>query len=186
VFIRKGFAWENAELFWLRKFLRRLRAPNIAPLHIIALPMDDVYDKHWSQTGKKVPNARTPDAAVYLPGRNLLLLSKTAVFCTLREIPTIALAPLNHNPFADASPQFFREFERLASRALGHQLKIVVPFRRLRKAQVIRRGKHLPLEITFSCIAPCGRQHCGKCNKCAERKQAFREAGVADAMRYKR
>jgi 7-cyano-7-deazaguanine synthase len=184
VYVRKGFKWEAAELFWLRKFLKRLDSPAIEPLHVITLPMDDVYTNHWSRTGRKVPNARTPDAAVYLPGRNLLLLAKTAVFCALRNIPTIALAPLNRNPFADASPDFFRHFQSLASGALGHPLRIVIPFRRLTKAQVIRRGKDLPLELTFSCIAPRGRKHCGKCNKCAERKRAFGQAGLRDQARF--
>ncbi len=184
VFVRKGFKWETTEMFWLRKFLKRLDSPAIEPLHVISLPMDDVLENHWSQTGKRVPHAQTPDAAVYLPGRNLLLLSKTAVFCALRNIPTIALAPLNHNPFADASPQFFRQFQSLATHALGHSLKIIVPFRRLSKSQVIQRGKYLPLHLTFSCFAPRGRLHCGRCNKCAERKRAFREASVSDRTVY--
>jgi 7-cyano-7-deazaguanine synthase len=184
VFIRQGLRWEAAELFWLRKFLRRLNLRNIAPLRVIALPMSDVYGDHWSQTGKKVPDARTPDSAVYLPGRNLLLLSKTAVFCALRDIPRVALAPLNHNPFADASSGFFQDFQRLAANALGKPIRVSAPFRNLSKPQVIQRGKHLPLHLTFSCIAPRGRLHCGKCNKCAERKRAFREADVLDETRY--
>jgi 7-cyano-7-deazaguanine synthase len=186
VFIRQGLQWERAELFWLRKFLRRLNCRNIAPLHVIALPMGDVYGNHWSQTGKKVPGARSPDAAVYLPGRNLLLLSKTAVFCALRDIPHIALAPLNHNPFADASPGFFQDFQRLATDALGKAIRVSVPFRNLSKRHVIKRGKHLPLHLTFSCIAPRKRLHCGNCNKCAERKNAFRESGIRDATQYAR
>ena len=31
-------------------------------------------------------------------------------------------------------------------------------------------GRGLPLELTFSCIAPVAGQHCGRCNKCAERR----------------
>jgi 7-cyano-7-deazaguanine synthase len=38
--------------------------------------------------------------------------------------------------------------------------------------------------LTFSCLAPQGRRHCGRCNKCAERKRAFRQAGIPDPTKY--
>ena len=41
------------------------------------------------------------------------------------------------------------------------------------KAEAIRRGKDLPLELTFSCASPTGEIHCGTCTKCAERQRAF-------------
>jgi 7-cyano-7-deazaguanine synthase len=184
VFVRMGLRWEATELYWLRRFLKQLDSPRVQPLHIFDLPIDDVYENHWSLTGKRVPGARSADQAVYLPGRNLLLLSKTAVFCALHHIPTIALAPLDANPFPDATPAFFRRFEETVSRSLSHPIRVITPFRRLSKPQVIQRGAHLPLHLTFSCIAPRGCLHCGQCNKCAERKRAFREAGVPDLARY--
>jgi 7-cyano-7-deazaguanine synthase len=45
-------------------------------------------------------------------------------------------------------------------------------------------GRDLPLELTFSCIAPAGELHCGRCNKCAERRAAFREADREDRTSY--
>jgi 7-cyano-7-deazaguanine synthase len=42
----------------------------------------------------------------------------------------------------------------------------------------------LPLELTFSCIRPAGERHCGSCNKCAERRQAFASAGLKDPTDY--
>ncbi|HEY5599987.1 MAG TPA: 7-cyano-7-deazaguanine synthase, partial [Candidatus Manganitrophaceae bacterium] len=48
----------------------------------------------------------------------------------------------------------------------------------------LERGRGLPLELTFSCIAPKGRLHCGRCNKCAERIRAFRSSGFSDPTRY--
>jgi 7-cyano-7-deazaguanine synthase len=49
---------------------------------------------------------------------------------------------------------------------------------------VIRRARELPLEHTFSCIAPIEGRHCGRCNKCAERRRAFAAAGVDDPTEY--
>jgi 7-cyano-7-deazaguanine synthase len=181
VFIRQGLVWETAELRSLRRYLRAARIRH-EPLAILHLPADDLYGEHWSTTGHKVPGATTPDEAVYLPGRNLMLLSKAAVFCALNKIDTIAIGSLSHNPFPDATPKFFRDFATAASEALGSRVKITTPFRALTKKEVVRRGHRLglPLHLSFSCISPRRGLHCGRCNKCAERQQAFRIARIAD------
>jgi 7-cyano-7-deazaguanine synthase len=165
VYIRQGLAWERAELRHLRRYLR---AVGIGPLTVLNLPVRDLYGHHWSTTGKRVPGAKTPDEAVYLPGRNLMLLSKAAVFCALRKIPVIAIGTLGHNPFPDATPKFFCDFAWVSG------IRVIAPFRSLTKAQVVRRGWHLPLELSFSCLAPRHGRHCGRCNKCAERMRALR------------
>jgi len=172
VFIRHGLLWETAELRHLRRYLRAIHA---GPLTVLNSPVD--YGNHWSLTGKNVPGAKTADEKMYLPGRNLMLLSKTAVFCALNKIPVIAIGSLDHNPFPDATPAFFRNFARLAGTALTCRLKIIAPYRTLTKEQVIRRGRDLPLHLTFSCVAPQRGRACGRCNKCAERGKALRRAG---------
>ncbi len=185
VYLRQGFVWEATELRQLRRFLRH--APTLSACHapaILTLRVRDLYGRHWSITGRRVPDAHTADPAVYLPGRNLLLLAKAAVFCARNRIPVIALGSLRHNPFADATPRFFRDFGRTAGEALGCRLKIIAPLRALTKEQVIRRGQNLPLHLSFSCLAPKRGRHCGRCNKCAERKRAFRLAGIPDRTQY--
>jgi 7-cyano-7-deazaguanine synthase len=184
VFIQYGLVWEAVELQHLRKFLRSARIPHVQSLTVLDLPVRDLYGAHWSTTGRKVPHARTPDEAVYLPGRNLLLLSKAAVFCALSRIDTIAVGSLDHNPFPDATPRFFREFAAVASEALKYRAKVIAPFRAFPKRKVIRCGKSLPLHLSFSCIAPRRGMHCGRCNKCAERQQAFLAASVIDRTKY--
>jgi 7-cyano-7-deazaguanine synthase len=184
VFIRYGLVWETAELQHLGKFLRSAKIPRVQTLTVLDLPVRDLYGVHWSTTGRKVPHARTPDEAVYLPGRNLLLLSKAAVFCALNKIETIAVGSLDHNPFPDATPKFFREFAAIAGEALNFRVKVIAPFRKLPKEKVLRRGQSLPLRLSFSCIAPHRGMHCGRCNKCAERQQAFLVARIIDHTKY--
>ena len=55
----------------------------------------------------------------------------------------------------------------------------------MHKAEVMLLGKDLPLEWSFSCIQPIDHLHCGKCNKCAERKKAFADAGMSDPTVYR-
>jgi 7-cyano-7-deazaguanine synthase len=185
VYVRFGLAWEEIEEAHLRRFLGTLSNRHcVQPLAVLELPVADVYGPHWSVSGADVPDETTSDDAVYLPGRNLLLLAKTSVWCAVHGVRSIALGTLQGNPFADSSGDFLSGFAALAGLALGHQLDVVTPFAALTKAEVVKRGEGLPLEHTFSCIAPIAQVHCGRCNKCAERRKGFAVAGVDDLTSY--
>jgi 7-cyano-7-deazaguanine synthase len=184
IYVRFGLAWEDVEVRHLERFLASLPAPGAKPLTVLDLPVADVYGAHWSVTGQDVPDDDSPDEAVYLPGRNLLLLSKSIVWCALNDVRIIALGTLAANPFPDADGEFFALFSLLAGRALGCPLEVVTPFAGRTKREVLDIGRQLALDLTFSCIAPRSGRHCGRCNKCAERQLAFRELDIPDATEY--
>jgi 7-cyano-7-deazaguanine synthase len=188
VYVSVGLAWEPAER---RALARLLEAPLYGAasgrLALLQFEMRDVYPAaHWAMTGRP-PAYDTPDEEVYLPGRNLVLLTKTAVFCAGRGLDRIAFGPLSGNPFPDATPEFFDALARAIGLGLAHRLEIATPFAHLRKADVVRRGIELgvPLERSLSCMAPLeDGAHCGACSKCRERRDAFLEAGVRDPTTY--
>jgi 7-cyano-7-deazaguanine synthase len=153
-------------------------------LVVLDLPLADLYQGHWSLTGTNIPAADSPDEAVFLPGRNALLLVKAAVWCQLHAVGELAMAPLGTSPFEDASEAFFRDFQAAINRGSSRPVKLAQPFGQLRKRQVMHLGRNLPLELTFSCLAPSGGLHCGRCNKCAERQAAFRDAAIEDRTPY--
>jgi 7-cyano-7-deazaguanine synthase len=184
LYIRAGSAWESDELTYLRRFLDALHGPALKPLTILEQPVADLYEKHWSLTGENVPDADSPDEAVFLPGRNVLLLAKALLWCHLHGVPELALAPLAANPFPDATPAFFAAFQDAVNLAVAGAVTVRWPYLHLKKREVIRRGRDLPLEHTFSCIRPVTGRHCGVCNKCAERRRAFVDAGVNDPTEY--
>jgi 7-cyano-7-deazaguanine synthase len=194
LYIRTGLYWEPAELEHLRRYLAALEAgddfqcrpagPRLRPLRILELPIADVYGRHWSLTGIDVPDEDTPDEAVFLPGRNLLLLSKALLWCHLNSVPALALGTLGSNPFPDATQGFFDGFAQLVSTAVAGRVEVRRPYAHLHKGDVLQRGRGLPLQWTFSCIHPLHGRHCGRCNKCAERKRAFRDAGIPDPTDY--
>jgi 7-cyano-7-deazaguanine synthase len=184
VYVRAGLSWEDVERRWLDRFLAAIANANLEPLRALHVPVDDLYRAGSYGMGGAPPSARDPDASVYLPGRTLLLTVKLGVLCALEKIPTIAIGSLDGNPFPDATPTFYQELGRLLSLGLNWPVEVAAPFRPLSKVEVIRRGRDLPLECTFSCADPVGELHCGRCNKCGERMKAFREAGVPDRTRY--
>jgi 7-cyano-7-deazaguanine synthase len=184
LYVRFGLTWEEVELAHLRRFLDAVACAALHRLTVLDVPVRDLYGKHWSVTGEGVPGAHTPDHAVFLPGRNVLFLSKALLWCHLNGVPALALAPLESNPFPDATPEFFAAFAAVVNRGVGGCVSVLLPYRGLHKTDVLRRGRAIPLGLTFSCVRPIRGQHCGACNKCAERKNGFCAAGLADPTAY--
>ncbi len=184
IYICSGLCWQADELAATRRFIDALNSSRVAPLVTLELPLADLYGEHWSVTGQATPDASTPDEAVYLPGRNALLIIKAALWLQLHGVRTLALGPLASNPFPDATDEFFSAFELSLNLATNGRLRIIRPFAHLEKPAVMRLGLAAPLEYTFSCINPRDGLHCGVCNKCAERQLAFRQVSAADPTRY--
>jgi 7-cyano-7-deazaguanine synthase len=194
IYVSVGLAWEAGE----RRMVARLLAdPAAGARHAVvtlAVEMRDVYaSTHWAIQGRP-PGYHTPDDDVYLPGRNIVLISKAAVYCAAAGIGRLVLGTLAGNPFPDGTADFRTAMARALSLGLGHRLEIEAPYAGVSKADVIRRGAALgvPFELTLSCMNPRIEQgvgtgfpqHCGTCSKCRERHDGFIEAGVADPTIY--
>ena len=184
LYVQNGLAWEKTERTCIDRFLKAFHSPHVKPLTLLDLPIQDLQRAHWSVTGKGVPDEASDDTAVYIPGRNIFLLAKAGVWCNLKDIRRIAIGILKGNPFPDTTPSFFEAVEESFSRGLRFDISILTPFSHLSKKEVIQRGEELPLELTFSCFDPHGESHCGRCNKCGERRRAFRNAAIPDKTRY--
>jgi len=185
-YVRTGCLWQAEELEAVRKLLAACHDSKLEKLVVLDMPVDDLYADHWSMTGHLVPDHRSTDDAVFLPGRNPLLLLKPALWCAMHGVSKLALATLAANPFDDAKPEFFQRFESMIGWATGCELHVVRPFEMLSKHRVMQLGRDVPLELTFSCLAPVGGLHCGRCNKCAERAAAFAHLSTGDPTKYAR
>ena len=197
IYISVGFSWEAEERAMVQRLFAHPRFAGALRPVMLSFDMRDVFPAtHWAVRGEP-PAYDTPDTDVYIDGRNVILLSKAAVFMGRhaavasahgsRASITLMLGSLAGNPFPDATPAFFGAMAHALSLGLGLPVAIEAPCASMSKADVIRRGIGLgvPLELTMSCMNPKDGQHCGRCSKCRERRDAFTAAGVADPTTYR-
>lgn len=184
VYIHCGLPWEKTEIHWAKKFLKSAAHPRLHELSLAKLILENAYAQNWSKTGK-TPGSHSRDAAVFLPARNLLLAIKSILVLSNQNVFQLALATLQGNPFPDSKKSYFHSLEKILSASFRQRISILIPFRNSSKVEIIRKAKNGSLKFSFSCINPKGIFHCGKCNKCAERKRAFKQAGVTDQTVYK-
>jgi 7-cyano-7-deazaguanine synthase len=187
IYVSTGLAWEAEETAALERLLAAapLRGRVQPPVHLSFTVRDLYSPTHWAIRGEP-PAFDTPDEDVYLTGRNVVLLSKAAIYCAQHRVGRIAIGPLAGNPFPDATPEFFGALARALSLGLAHPIEIAAPFASMEKHEVIRLGAELgvPLALTLSCMNPREGRHCARCSKCRERRDAFNEAGVPDPTAY--
>jgi len=186
LYVSSGLAWEPEELAAAARLLAAPVYDGVAPIERLSFTVTDLYPaSHWAIRGTP-PAFDTPDEEVYLTGRNVILLSKAAVYCAQQKIPRIVIGPLAGNPFPDATPEFFVTMGRALSLGLAYDIAIDAPLVTMDKSEVVRLGVSLgvPLELTLSCMNPQSGLHCGQCSKCRERRDAFHDAGVADPTTY--
>ena len=187
LYVSVGLAWERDERAIAEELLATPPfAGAVRPLVPLQFEMTDVYPPdHWAVRGE-APGYDTPDEDVYLEGRNIVLLAKASVFMSRHGLERVLIGPLAGNPFPDASSKFFDQMSRTLAMGLARPLAIETPLAQMHKEDVIKLGSSLgvPLERTLSCMQPINGMHCGRCSKCRERRNGFRDAGVEDKTVY--
>ena len=87
--------------------------------------------------------------------------------------------------YPDCREEFYKSMEQTAKLGTEMNIEIKAPFSGIPKSELITIGASLavPFQLTWSCYLD-GEKHCGKCESCVNRKNAFKEAGVADPTEY--
>jgi 7-cyano-7-deazaguanine synthase len=127
----------------------------------------------------------------YMPGKNLVFYALAAHWAERIGANRIIGG---HNLedqeiYPDARPTFFHRLTETVT--LGYEaaaklgLEIELPLAHLSKKEVVRRGMELrvPFELTWSCYG-VGDKHCGQCDACLTRLDAFRSLGITDPKEY--
>jgi len=125
----------------------------------------------------------------YVPFRNAHLLSIATSWAEVVQAKRIYIGAVaeDSSGYPDCRPEFYDAFQHAieAGTKPETQIEIVTPVIYMRKSEIVKRGIELgaPLELTWSCYQ--GESvACGRCDSCALRLRAFREAGAEDPIAY--
>lgn len=143
-----------------------------------------------------VPRAGEGDAipATYVPARNTIFLSLAlgwAEAVGARDL-FIGVNALDYSGYPDCRPDFIAGFEALAALATkagveGDHFHVRAPLLHFGKADIAREAGRLGLDagMSWSCYDPApGPAHCGECDSCRLRSNAFADAGLPDPTIY--
>ncbi|MDV3455480.1 7-cyano-7-deazaguanine synthase QueC [Sphingomonas sp. HF-S4] len=175
---------------------RRIAAMLGAERHVV-LPLDLRAFGGSALTAEiDVPKQGVGDdiPVTYVPARNTIFLSLAlgwAEAAGARDI-YIGVNALDYSGYPDCRPEFITGFEKLAELATkagveGEPFRIRAPLQDMTKADIVREGMRLGLDLgmSWSCYDPApGGVHCGLCDSCRLRSKGFEEAGVPDPTGY--
>jgi len=87
--------------------------------------------------------------------------------------------------YPDCREEFYKSLEQTARLGTEMNIHIKAPFSGISKSELIKIGANfgVPFQLTWSCYLD-KEKHCGKCESCVNRKNAFKQAGVADPTEY--
>jgi 7-cyano-7-deazaguanine synthase len=130
----------------------------------------------------------------YVPARNTIFLSLSLGWAEAAGARDLAIGvnALDYSGYPDCRPEFVTAFEDMAALATkagveGKRFRIHAPLQHMTKADIVREGTRLGLDLgmSWSCYDPApGGVHCGLCDSCRLRAKGFEEAGIPDPTRY--
>ena len=175
---------------------RRVAAALGAARHIV-LPLDlSAFGGSALTDDIAVPKAGVQPGipVTYVPARNTIFLSLAlgwAEAARARDL-FIGVNALDYSGYPDCRPEFIAAFEGLAELATragveGSAFRIHAPLQHMTKADIVREGARLGLDmgLSWSCYDPApGERHCGLCDSCRLRRKGFEEAQVPDPTVY--
>lgn len=122
-----------------------------------------------------------------VPFRNGIMLAIAAGVAESNGLKHVMMANHSgdHTIYPDCRPQFATAMSDAIAAGTYDGITLVTPYTHISKTDIVKRGAALGLDYTqtWSCYKG-GEKHCGKCGTCMERKEALRDAGVADPTIY--
>jgi len=147
-----------------------------------------IFNQTTALVNRDIPLTNEFNTAIIVPFRNAIFLSTAVAYAvTIGACKIFYGAHGSDEPFyPDCRREFYEAFEKAAKLGTDQDVTIYAPYIDKRKMELIKAGKELkvPLELTWSCYLD-GEKHCGQCESCINRKNAFYEADILDPTEYK-
>ena len=122
-----------------------------------------------------------------VPFRNGIMLSIACGIAESRGLTKVMIANHfgDHAIYPDCRAEFIRPMSEAMRAGTYIGVEVCAPYTDISKADIARIGLRLGIDYseTYSCYKG-GERHCGRCGTCLERKEALREAGIADPTDY--
>ena len=182
----------RVELALARRLVRRLRLPqkvlkfDLRQVGGSALTDLSVSLPRFPRQGEIGPGV----PATYVPFRNGIFLALAAAWAEAKGINDIVCGfnTIDSPNYPDTRASFVRAMQRAidlgtSATSNGRRIRIVAPFIRMKKSEIIRLGLSLGADYSFSISCYGGREvPCRRCSSCLLRKRAWEEAGTKDHL----
>lgn len=151
--------------------------------------LEEIPEESYAEQIEKNGEGRV---STYVPFRNGLLLSTaTSVADSLFPNEDCQIIYGAHaddyagEAYADCSPQFSEALGKAINIGTYGKISLYAPLINMNKTQVVAKGLELntPYFLTWSCYKG-GYKQCGKCATCIDRRNAFKNNGVEDPVKY--
>jgi len=170
------------------KYAERIAKRLGVPIKIIDLSsLKKIFNGVTSLCDEKIPMTSSFSHPIIVPFRNAIFLSIAVAYAVSIGVTKIFYGAQGSDEqfYHDCRKEFYKSFEIAAKLGTGRDITIEAPFSSIPKSAIIKLGSELgvPFDLTWSCYLN-GPKHCGKCESCINRRNAFREAGVTDPTEY--
>jgi 7-cyano-7-deazaguanine synthase len=155
--------------------------------HLARIGGSSLTDDAIPVTAANLTSSAIPSS--YVPFRNSHLLAAAVSWGEVIGASAIYIGAVaeDSSGYPDCRPEFYDAFQNVIDLGTKPETRITIrtPVIYLKKSEIVQKGVNLgaPLHLTWSCYQE-SELACGKCDSCALRLRAFREAGVADPIPY--
>ncbi len=170
----------------------RLHAERLGVEHLV-IPLGFMGEHFLSDlllSGGSIPEGRYDEEnmkSTVVPFRNGIMLAVAAGLAESRGLKRMYIANHfgDHAIYPDCRAAFIRPMAEAIREGTTNAVLTEAPYTSITKTDIARIGVALGIDYaeTWSCYKG-GEIHCGVCGTCVERKEAMREAGIADPTRY--
>lgn len=182
----------RVELTLARRLTRRLRLAH----RTLKVDLRQIGGSALTDSSIKLPEFRNageqaPGIPItYVPFRNGVFLALAAAWAEAGGMDDIICGfnTIDSPDYPDTCASFVRAMQRAVDLGTGavsrdRRIRIVAPFIRKKKSEIIRLGLSLGADYAFSISCYGGREvPCRRCSSCRLRKRAWEETGTEDHL----
>ena len=182
----------RVELTLARRLARRLRLPR----HVLKIDLRPIGGSALTDPSVALPRLAVVESTApvvpvtYVPFRNGIFLALAAAWAEAHGFDDIVCGfnTIDSPAYPDTRASFVGAMQRAidsgtAAASRGRRIRVIAPFIRLKKSEIIRLGLSLGADYSFSISCYAGKEvPCGRCSSCRLRERAWKRAGATDPL----